>query len=102
MIGPEKFEKKTRHLGRVGVVEHPEDHPGEWIDVVLGGVGRDGEGRQGVLEGLAEDAVEGQVGAQEALVGPVVLAEFGGLRPQTVQKLGRVGGGNFLDTIGQS
>ena len=74
------------HLRRIRVIKHPEDDLREWVDTVRS-VGRDGELGQGVLERLTQDAVEGQVRSQNALLVPLIPVELADLSPQTVQTL---------------
>lgn len=74
------------HLRGVSVVEHAEDDSGHWV-LGVGHVSRRGEGRQVVLQGLAQHAVEGDVGAQDMALLPAVLLQLLDLGPQTVQVL---------------
>lgn len=78
-------------LRGVSVVEHAEDNPGHRV-LGVGHVSRRGEGGQVVLQGLAQHAVEGDVGAQDVALLPAVLLQLLDLGPQTVQVLAGGGG----------
>lgn len=79
------------HLRGIGVVEHAEDDSGHWV-LGVRHVSRRGEGRQVVLQGLAQHAVEGDVRTQDVALLPAVLLQLLDLSPQTVQVLADGGG----------
>lgn len=60
------------YLWGVGVVEHAEDDPGHGV-LGVGHVARWGEGRQVVLQGLAQHAVEGDVWTKDVALLPAVF-----------------------------
>lgn len=68
------------YLGGVGVVEHAEDDPGHRV-LGVGHVARWGEGRQVVLQGLAQHAVEGDVRTKDVALLPAVFLQLLDLGP---------------------
>ena len=78
--------RELPHLRDVGVVEEPEDDAGQGVDHLVVVRGGDDLGQR-VLQCVAQDAVEGQVGAVDLLLQPLVAPQVADLGPQAVQVL---------------
>lgn len=74
------------YLWAISVVKHPEDDPGQGVRS-RGMVRRRDHRWQVVLQSLAQDRVEGQVGAHDVLLDPHVAAKTLDLLPQAIQIL---------------
>lgn len=85
--------KSPTNLWGICVVKHAENHPGHGVLGVRHVAWR-GEGGQVVLQGLAENAVEGDVRTEDVTLLPAVFLQLLNLSPKAVQVLKQSWGGD--------